>query len=116
MQKLTLKNDPIDIIEDMMQRVAPLLAKPPGIETREKFLIALEKELRHIWGGDRVYIPHRRGAESGQLHSERNSRILRAHQQGRHIAYMAKAEGLSERRVLQIVGTLRKSNKARTGL
>ena len=114
MQTPTRNTDPGDIITDMMQRIATLLPKLP--EGTSKVLSALEKDLRHTWGGDRVYIPHRRGADSGQLHSERNSRILRAHQQGRHIAYMAKAEGLSERRVLQIVGALRTGNKARNNL
>jgi hypothetical protein len=101
----TRKPDAFDIITDMVQRIAPLVANAQALAT-------VEKDLRNTWGGDRVYIPHRRGAESGQLHSERNSRIIRAYQQGRHIAYMARQEGLTERRVLQIVGVLRANNTA----
>lgn len=88
-----------DIILDMITQVEQRL-KPA-----EEILLELEKDLRATWGGDRPYIPHRRG-ESG-LHSERNSRIMRAYQQGNHIAWLAKKESLSERRVLQIVSTLR---------
>lgn len=98
--------EPQDIIIDMI-RLVSAMTLPPDPTARARALIALEKKLRDTWGGDRVYIAYRRGAVSGQLHSERNSRILRAHQQGRHIAWLAKSEGLSERRVLQIVGTLR---------
>jgi hypothetical protein len=105
MQTTRRKTEPSDIIADMISRIAHLV-------TSGQALAAVEKDLRNTWGGDRVYIPHRRGAESGQLHSERDSRILRAYQQGRHIAYMAKAEGLTERRVLQIVGVLRTNNTA----
>ena len=101
----TRKPEPTDIITDMVQRIAPLVANAQALAT-------VEKDLRNTWGGDRVYIPHRRGAESGQLHSERNSRIIRAYQAGRHIAYMARQEGLTERRVLQIVGVLRTHNTA----
>ncbi len=105
---MTVKNSASlpDIIVDMIQRIASLTL-PSDAASRERVLQTLEKELRSTWGGDRAYIPHRRGDVDNKLHSERNSRILREHQQGRHIAWMAKKEGLSERRVLQIVGTLR---------
>ena len=115
MQKTTSTQthpDACDIITDMLQRVAPLLEKLS--DAREKVLATLEKDLRGTWGGDRVYIQRRRGEADHKLHSERNSRILRAYQQGRHIAYMAKAEGLTERRVLQIVGALRTNNTKRS--
>lgn len=95
-----------DIIIDMIDRVAKLTL-PPDSASRAQMLLELEKQLRDTWGGDRPYIAHRRGEASAQLHSERNSRIWRQAQQGRHIAWMAKAEGLSERRILQIIGTLR---------
>lgn len=98
-----------DIIADMLQRIAPLLGVPPANPAQA--LATIEKDLRNLWGGDRVYIPHRRGGESGQLHSERNSRIERAYKSGRHIAWLAKTEGLSERRVHQIIGTLRAGRK-----
>ena len=95
-----------DIIVDMIQRVA-VLTLPTDAVSRERALLELEKQLRATWGGDRAYIPHRRGDVDNKLHSERNSRILREYQQGRHIAWLAKRESLTERRVLQIVGTLR---------
>lgn len=95
-----------DIIVDMIQRVAAL-SLPPDAASREKVLIALEKELRATWGGDRAYIPHRRGDVDNRLHSERNSRIWREYQQGRHIAWLAKKENISERWVLKIIGSMR---------
>ena len=95
-----------DIIVDMIQRVSALSLPPDGV-SRERALLELEKQMRATWGGDRSYIAHRRGDVDNKLHSERNSRILREYQQGRHIAWLAKKESLTERRVLQIVGTLR---------
>jgi Mor family transcriptional regulator len=92
-----------DIIVDMIQRLAPLLA-PMG-DAAGPALDALEKDLRATWGGDRAYIPHRRGDVDNRLHSERNSRILRAYQQGRHIAWLSKTEGISERQVMRITST-----------
>lgn len=90
-----------DIIIDMICQIEQRLHPSADI------LLELEKDLRSTWGGDRPYIPHRRGDGDNRLHSERNSRILRAYQQGKHIAWLAKKESLSERRVLQIVSTLR---------
>ncbi len=95
-----------DIIVDMIQRVSALTL-PADAVSRERALLELEKQLRATWGGDRAYIPHRRGDVDNKLHSERNSRIMREYQQGRHIAWLANKESLTERRVLQIVGTLR---------
>lgn len=100
-----------DIIADMMQRLAPLLAATPDVAGK---LPGIERDLRKTWGGDRVYIAHRRGEVNSALHSERNSRILRAYQQGRHIAWLARTEALSERRVLQIVGTLRPARRPKS--
>lgn len=111
MKKPTLPMDSQDIITDMVQRLAPVLDKLGAGASAA--LTAIEKDLRNTWGGDRVYIQRRRGEGDANLHSERNSRILRAYQQGRHIAYMAKTEGLTERRVLQIVGVLRTNNTKR---
>lgn len=97
-----------DIIIDMVQRCAAILANPPlDAASQTKALQDLEKGLRADWGGDRPYIAHRRG----DGHSERNSRIMRAHQQGKHIAWMAKKENLSERRVTQIIATLRAARR-----
>ena len=111
MKKPTLPMDSQDIITDMVQRLAPVLDKLGAGASAA--LATIEKDLRNTWGGDRVYIQRRRGEGDAKLHSERNSRILRAYQQGRHIAYMAKTEGLTERRVLQIVGVLRTNNTKR---
>lgn len=111
MEKPTPPMDSQDIITDMLQRLAPVLDKLGAGAAAT--LATIEKDLRTTWGGDRVYIQRRRGEGDAKLHSERNSRILRAYQQGRHIAYMAKTEGLTERRVLQIVGVLRTNNTKR---
>lgn len=101
-----------DIIVDMVQHVQALLTAPPSTDVdRASALLELEKSLRAEWGGDRPYIATRRGDVSAQLHSERNSRILRAYQAGRHIAWIAKKENLSERRVFQLVGTLKAARR-----
>ena len=99
-----------DIIVDMIQRVSALTLPPDGV-SRERVLLELEKQMRATWGGDRAYIPHRRGAVDSSLHSERNSRIQRAYQQGRHIAWLAKTEELSERQVVRIVTPLRAARR-----
>ena len=99
-----------DIIVDMIQRVSALSLPPDGF-SRERVLLELEKQMRATWGGDRAYIPHRRGAVDSSLHSERNSRIQRAYQQGRHIAWLAKTEELSERQVVRIVTPLRAARR-----
>lgn len=100
-----------DIIVDMIQRIEPLLANPPAAQALPQTLANLEKQLRADWGGDRAYIPHRRGGTDNTLHSERNSRIWRAYQQGRHIAWMARQELLSERQVVRILTSLRSGRK-----
>ena len=100
----TRKPEPTDIITDMVQRIAPLVANAQALAT-------VEKDLRNTWGGDRVYIPHRRGGESGQILSERNSRIWREYQQGRHIAWLAKKENVSERWVHKIISAMRASRR-----
>jgi Mor family transcriptional regulator len=109
---MTVKNHAAlpDIIVDMIQRIASL-SLPPDAASREKVLLTLEKELRSTWGGDRAYIPHRRGSVDSALHSERNSRIQRAYQQGRQIAWLAKTEYLSERQVVRIVTPLRAARR-----
>ena len=99
-----------DIIVDMIQRVA-VLTLPTDTVSRERALLELEKQLRATWGGDRVYVPYRRGTEDSRLHSARNSRIIRAYQNGRHIVWLAKNENLTERRVQQIVTVIRPARR-----
>ena len=99
-----------DIIIDIMQRVRAMLAQPPATQAdADRALAQLEKDVRATWGGDRPYIAHR----SGDGHSERNSRIWRAWQQGQHISYMARKEGISPRRVEQIVREMRPARPPR---
>lgn len=99
-----------DIVIDIIQRVQVILQAPPATpEATEQTLLDLEKALRSSWGGDRPYIAHRRG----DGHSERNSRIWRAYQQGQHISYLARKENLTPRRVEQIVSAMRPARPPR---
>jgi Mor family transcriptional regulator len=109
---MTVKNHAAlpDIIVDIIQRVA-CLKLPDDAVSKERALLELEKQLRATWGGDRAYIPHRRGDVDNKLHNERNSRIMREYQQGRHIAWLAKKENLSERWVHKIIGPMRASRR-----
>lgn len=109
---MTVKNHSAlpDIVVDMIQRVA-CLKLPDDAVSKERALLELEKQLRATWGGDRAYIPHRRGSVDSALHSERNSRIQRAYQQGRQIEWLAKTEYLSERQVVRIVTPLRAARR-----
>ncbi len=99
-----------DIVIDVINQVRGILKTPPATpEAAELTLIELEKTLRTTWGGDRPYIAHRRG----DGHSERNSRIWRAYQQGQHISYLARKENLTPRRVEQIVSSMRPARPPR---
>jgi Mor family transcriptional regulator len=106
--------DPQDIIIDIMERVAKLLAAPPKEDVRAQALLDLERDVREVWGGDRPYIARRRGEVAAHLHSERNSRIWRAHQQGMRIALLAKREQMSERQVIRIINGMRPAIPPRT--
>jgi Mor family transcriptional regulator len=99
--------DQQDIIIDIMERVAQLLGAPLEAARHEQALLDLERGIREIWGGDRPYIARRRGEIAAHLHSERNSRIWRAHQQGMRIALLAKREQISERQVIRILNGMR---------
>ena len=108
MQKTNIQNDVVAYTVDEFR--ALVLA---GVVITEQHCNVIDKKVHGVFGGDTNYTPRRRGEYDSRLHSERNSRILRAYQQGRHIAYMAKAEGLTERHVLRIVNGLRSSNTKR---
>ena len=88
---------------DIAEELTHLFDNPPKPEDRPAAILRFKKQMliSRGWRGDRLYLT------DGVNKSERNSRIARAYQQGRHVSWLAKNENITERRVLQIVGTLR---------
>lgn len=82
-----------DIVLDILSRISSIVPK-------EK-TDAIERDIRRVWGGDRVYIPIRRDDQA--QHSERDRQIRAMYQSGRQIAFIARKYALTERRVQQII-------------
>lgn len=85
---------PDDIIADVLRRI---LAMAPQLSA--EVALAVDREAREVWGGDRVYIPHRLG--SGL--SERNAAIRRDFNRGERIGLLARRYGISRQWVWKIV-------------
>jgi len=62
-------------------------------------LKGVETSVRADWGGDRVFIAKR----SGEVHSNRNSRIFRDYLAGERVKLLSRRYELSERQVLRII-------------
>jgi len=65
----------------------------------ESLMRMLDEHIREIFGGDRVYIPTRRGAG----HSERNAKIRRDYQSGERVELLIRRYSLSRRRIYEIL-------------
>ena len=89
---------------DIAEELVYLFENPPKPEDRSAAILRFKKQILITkgWRGDRLYL-----TDSSVNQSERNSRIARAYQQGRHIAWLSRTEGISERQVLRVVTSLR---------
>jgi Mor family transcriptional regulator len=83
-----------DIVADILAAVQQIW---PELEPDK--LRQAEEQIRERWGGDRPYI----GRRAGHGSSARNEAIVREHQRGERLPYLARRYKLSERRILQII-------------
>lgn len=92
-----------DIVSDILQRVVaaapPRLAEQLGLKITE-----IEMQVRHDWGGERVYICRRRDDPDAQAHiSRRNAQIRREYHNGERPALLSRRHGVSARYIRRIV-------------
>ena len=87
-----------DIIRDIIARI---MAAEAASQRRLDAALAkqIEGEVRSSWAGERITVA--KGTREGR--SERNSRIHRAYLQNTRLTEIARTEGITERRVLQII-------------
>jgi Mor family transcriptional regulator len=85
-----------DLIQDILQRVAD-----KGVKLKPETAASIDAEVRTDWGGQRHYIP--RHGESGRAQlAERDRQILASLWSGCSVPDIARAWGISKRRVRQI--------------
>ena len=88
-----------DIVRDILRRIQEAEAttgQPLSVDQAQ----SVEAEIRRAWLGERVYIAARPDRPDG---AERNSRIMRAYLQNIRLKEIARKEGITVRRILQIV-------------
>jgi Mor family transcriptional regulator len=89
-----------DLISDILQRVRAKASLP------EDVAMAIERDARQYWGGERCYVakagenPVRRDA------AELAERIRADHKRGEHIPLLARRYQRTERRIRQILGMI----------
>ncbi len=88
-----------DLIADILHRITQACASNAEKFTAE-IAVAVEKEIRADWGGDRYLVAKSLG---GSDHSERNGRIMRDYLNGERIKLLERRYQLSGRRILQII-------------
>jgi Mor family transcriptional regulator len=93
-----------DLVSDILRRVVaaapPRLAEQLGLKLTE-----IELQVRHDWGGERVYICRRRDDPEAQSYiSRRNAQIRREFKSGERVPLLARRHGVSERWIRKIVG------------
>lgn len=95
-----------DIISDILQRIAQA-QKAGQARLDAEAARRIEAEARAFWGGSRVVVRKHALTATGQIqtHVDRNSRIQRAYLDNKRLAEIARTEGVSIRRILQIVKT-----------
>lgn len=95
-----------DIVADIFARVAAASAADP---LSADILRRLEKQIRHDWGGDRVYI-----SRYGLSRSQRIEDILRDWRNGERVDLLARRYEITERRVWQIVSAPQQLKKLKS--
>jgi Mor family transcriptional regulator len=88
---------PDDVIADVLRRV---LEMAPSLSA--EIALAVDRQARQTWGGDRVYIPRR----AGEGRSERNAAIRRDFAQGERVGLLARRYGISKWQIARIVGVV----------
>jgi len=83
-----------DLIKDLLQRVAQAA---PTVSA--DVLAGVEADVRRDWNGERVYVSQATPNDK----ATRNSRIMRAYLSNVRLAEIARLEGLTVRRTLQII-------------
>ncbi len=93
-----------DILGDMAQHVTREVCATFSLPADQvaQLIKRIEDDRRHEWAGERArvcYIAHK----EGELHSERNDRIVRDYLYGERVQLLSRRYGLSERRIWQII-------------
>jgi len=92
-----------DLILDILGRVQRAL----GIDGADSVLAAVERDVRTIWGGDRVYVGKTKFDRESKAH--RNARIRHDYRCGERPLLLARRYKLSVRRIRQIIREDRRS-------
>lgn len=91
-----------DIISDLLRRVAAAeAAAKRALDT--DMARSIERAARQHWGGDKVHIAKTPDRANSTNLAERNSRIHRAYLGNVRLKEIARQEGVTTRRVLQII-------------
>ena len=94
--------DDTDIISDLLRRVAA--AEAAAHRTLDAEMAKnIEREARALWGGDKVHIAKTPERANSTSLADRNSRIHRAYLGNVRLKEIARQEGVTTRRVLQII-------------
>ncbi len=91
---------PEDIVRDILDRLHEAFRAQRSIDAA--FFLSFEDEIRRHWGGELQYIAKTSEVQI-QYKSRRDRSIVRDHQSGEHVKFLARRYGISERRVQQIV-------------
>jgi Mor family transcriptional regulator len=83
-----------DVVEYTLRCV---LALTPRLE--KAVIEAAEKQVRDVFGGDRLYVARRPGEST----SQRNEEIRRLHQNGERVSYLERKFKLSARQIYRII-------------
>lgn len=87
----------LDLVADILERVSQ------HAKLSAKAALAIEREVREDWGGERHYVA--KLGESGRMQlAERDKRIRDEYRHGERIKFLAHRHGISVKRVQQIVG------------
>ncbi len=83
-----------DVVEYTLRCI---LALTPRLE--RAVIDAAEKQVRDVFGGDRLYVARRPGEGT----SQRNEEIRRLHQSGERVSYLERKFNLSARQIYRII-------------
>jgi len=87
-----------DLVADILARAQRALGFDDDVRNR------VELEVRQVWGGERLYIPH----ESQAVRQHRNQQIIASWQRGELPANIAERMGLSSRHVRRLIKQTRR--------
>lgn len=99
---------PEDIVRDILDRLHVAFAQGKPIEDAG-FWLQVETEIRRDWGGDRAYVA-KTGESQIKYLGNRDKAIVRDHQRGESVAFLARRWQLSKVRIRQILNSARQES------